>query len=155
MASVRTYLVSLLSAALFCSVLTALTGKKQAVGKIMHLLCGIFMSVCALGPLISLQLDRFTVYTAGLAAEADAAVQEGSQMAAQAMDEIIIEKTETYILEKAASMGAALEVEVELRDHIPIGVELKGPASPAVRSRLTDWITDNLEIPAEAQKWKS
>ena len=154
MESVRSYLLSLLSAALLCSFLTALTGKKQASGKIMQLLCGLFMAICALGPLMTLQLERFSLYTVDITAEADAAIFTGSQMAAQAMEEIIIEKTEAYILEKAASLGAALEVQVELHDNIPTGVMLSGAASPAVRSRLTAWIADDLGIPAEAQKWK-
>ena len=154
METVRTYLLSLLSAALLCSILTALTGKKQATGKIIQFLCGLFMAVCALDPLMSLQLERFSLYTADITAQADAAVFTGSQMAEQAMEEIIIEKTEAYILEKAASLGAALEVQVELHDRIPAGVILSGAASPAVRSRLTAWITEDLGIPAEAQKWK-
>ena len=153
MGSIRTYLLSMLSAALLCAVLTALTGKKGTVSKFMQLLCGLFIAICALGPLMQLRLDHYRLYIAELNTQADAIAAEGSEMASSAMQELIIRDTAACILEKAASMGVELEIAVELNDIVPTSVVLKGAASPAVKTRLTSWIEDNLGIPAEAQKW--
>ena len=153
MDSIRTYLLSILSAALLCAILTSLTGKKGSVSKFMQLLCGLFMTICALGPVMELRLDRYNLYIAELNAQADAIAAEGSQMVSDAMEELIIQDTKAYILDKAASMGAELEVTVELNSSVPASVVLKGAVSPAVKTRLTSWIANNLGIPAEAQKW--
>ena len=74
-------------------------------------------------------------------------------MAESAMDAIIISQSESYILDKAAAMGADLEVEVLLDEHVPKSVRLRGAISPGAKASLNAWIQENFSISPEDLQW--
>jgi hypothetical protein len=153
MTGIKGYLLGVVLSAVFCTVLLRLTGTKHTSGKIIRLLAGLFMTAAVLHPLISLDITDFTRYPVMIAGQGDAFAQDGTKMAEDAMDAIIISQTQAYILDKAASMGAVLEVSVTLQEHIPYHVQIRGPISPGAKARLTEWIRENLNIPVEEQQW--
>ena len=68
--------------------------------------------------------------------------------------EIIKQRTEAYILDRASAMDAQIKVSVSLgKDGIPKSVRITGRISPMNRSRLTDVIAADLGIPREQQEW--
>ena len=72
------------------------------------------------------------------------------------MRTIIKGETEAYILDKAASLGVELEVDVLLEDMYPMApktVRLSGSVSPYVRNRLQNIIAEELGISKENQIW--
>ena len=78
------------------------------------------------------------------------------EMSTGAMIAIIKEETEAYILDKAASLGVTLSVEVMVEDgNVPrlSGVQLSGQVSPYARQQLSTWISNDLGISKENQKW--
>ena len=79
--------------------------------------------------------------------------QTGTEYAEQELRRIIIARTQTYIMDKAASFGVTVDVEVVLNEYTPQSVILKGSVSPGAKAQLTAWITENLGIPKEAQQW--
>ena len=153
MNGLRDYLISMTIAAILCAILLRLTGKKGTAAGIVRLLTGIFMTATVLSPVVTLDLSRFSLYPADLMNAAENAAGEGTAMAENALDAIIISETEAYIQDKAASMGATLEVEVLLRDHLPYSVHLSGAISPGAKANLIVWIRDNLDIPSEELQW--
>ena len=153
MNDLKTYLLRVTLAAIACSILLRITGNKSSSGKVVRLLSGLFITVTVLSPVVTLDWHHITLYPASLSHSAESVVSAGSEMAEQELDAIIISKTETYILDKAASMGAILQVEVILRDHIPKSVRIWGAISPGAKSRLSAWIQDNLNIEPEELQW--
>ena len=64
--------------------------------------------------------------------------------------------TTSYILSKAESLGAKLEVTVELSDELyakPVAVQLTGAVSPYAKQTLTQMIEEELGLNREAQRW--
>ena len=67
---------------------------------------------------------------------------------------IITQQTQSYILDKADTLGVCLEVGVELNEEmVPWRVTMTGEAPPYARQRLEGIIQDDLGIPAERQVW--
>ena len=73
--------------------------------------------------------------------------------------EIIKERCEAYILDKATAMGLTLEVEIQLSGDqtypYPVGVTLRGQVSESERSTLSNMIAQELGIPEERQAWST
>ena len=77
-------------------------------------------------------------------------------MAAREINAIIIEQLQAYILDKAADLGAELEVEILMPDDgsgQPQGVVLRGAVSPYAKTRLQQIIAEDLDIAKEKQQW--
>ena len=85
--------------------------------------------------------------------EAEAAAAVGEEAASNNMAQVIKANTEAYILDKAAAMEVELNVEIILDGLIPDKAVLCGAVSPYARSTLSQWITQQLGIPGEAQSW--
>ncbi len=70
------------------------------------------------------------------------------------LEKLIAERTQAYISDKAAALGAEVSVRVTTEtwpDGVPLPavVYLDGPRSQA----LADWIAEELGIPVERQVW--
>ena len=73
--------------------------------------------------------------------------------------EIIKQNAETYILDKASSMGLDASVEVTVEGEMtypyPAAVCITANAAEAQKRQLGTYISENLAIPAERQTWKT
>ena len=70
--------------------------------------------------------------------------------------QFIKERTQSYILDKAQSLNAVLDVEVTLSDDeipVPVKVCITGKVSPYARGRLENLIIEDLGIEKENQIW--
>ncbi len=155
---IRSYLLSVIVAALICSILSALPGKNGTLNAVRKTLCGIFMSVTLISPLTALRMPDLDQYLDAFRWDAAEAVQTGESMSRQTAAQIIKQQTAAYILDKAKQMGATLEVTVTLSDgqpQIPCSVSISGMVSPYLRQRLTDMIEQDLQIKREDQHWIS
>ena len=68
----------------------------------------------------------------------------------------IIQRTKTYILDEAESLGAEIQViSIKLIDdgYLPVQVELKGEIAPYHREVLSEMLQDELGISEEGQIW--
>ena len=75
-------------------------------------------------------------------------------MAKAYTDAIISAEVEAYILDKAASLGVDLNVEVWLNDTgLPESVALSGQIAPSDRQVLSQFIDHDLGVGEEAQTW--
>lgn len=156
MDEIRNYLFSIICASLICSIAVAVVGKDTSFGKVVKLLTGLILSVVVLAPMVTIRVDDIALYFESLQLNADDAVQEGIAFADTQNQVLIKEKTKTYIMEKAASLGADLEIDIELSDEYPqkpTKVFLSGMVSPYVKSILVNDIRQNLGIPEEEQFW--
>ena len=77
-------------------------------------------------------------------------------MAEDAYRSGIKQRTESYILEKARSLGTEVTVEVTLSTEempVPIGVTLTGSISPYAKEQLAQMMEQELGINRKEQIW--
>ena len=154
MESLRGYIQTITVAAILCAVVTTIIPGKAAGQKVMRMICGFFLLAVLCKPMEGFQFSEgenvLDIYR-----------QEALNIEAQAQNEVDMElsdviraQTETYIEDKAGTLGAEIDAVVILDDEmIPCQVELDGEVSPYVKSRLTEQIKSDLGIPAERQVW--
>lgn len=151
----KQYIVSVVSAALVCGILTSFM-KDCGVKKVLKLLCGLFLTFTVIKPIAGLTIpelpDLGRIYE-----EAEEASQEGKSFTQNTLTNIITAESEAYILDKAKDMEVFLTVEVATSSEdglpVPESVVLEGEISPEARQKLSQIITDELGIPKENQVW--
>ena len=114
------------------------------------------MMIVAITPLTGKELLRFDRLSVEFTQETQTALQTGQDQANDMLRQIITERTEAYILDKAKSMGVNLSVEVVLSDAelpTPETVILTGEASPYVKKRLRTILISDLDISEEELQW--
>lgn len=114
------------------------------------------MSITVISPFLKLQISDFSKYLEDLERNAESFVEEGQLAASIEKSLIITQETESYILDKASSLGISVEVQVNLSDtdeQIPSSVILTGDASPYAKQRLQQMIEEDLGISEENQLW--
>ncbi len=157
METIREYIISVVSAGAVCSVVDRLMGKKSANSALIHMLCGIFMALTLVSPILEIRLDAYTDYFGEIISQSQSVAAIGQTDAYNELNTIIKANTEAYILDKADSLGLALDVEVTLNEDnppVPSKVYLEGNIAPYNKKLLCDYITQNLGIPKEDQVWR-
>ena len=121
-----------------------------------HALCGVFLTITAIRPLLSFQISDISNVSWPYHTEAEKITTDALQEAEEARDTIIIDQLQAYIMDKAASLGAQIDVEILLTEEnnsLPCGVILKGNISPYGKKRLAEILESDLGIKREAQQW--
>ena len=155
MEPIREYLLSVTVAAMFCAVARRLLEKKGTPAAMGKLLTGLFMTFTVLSPLTNFSIGPLRDVTEDFRQQAQQAVQEGEEYANSALRQSITERTQAYILDKAESLGADIQVEVMLSNDlypVPRQVRLSGDVSPYARMQLKK-ILESLGISEENQIW--
>ena len=155
MQEIRKYILSLVAAALICSIVKILIDNNSTHGKVIFLICGIFLTITVIAPLVDIQIPNLELFTNSFMEEAENAAAYGKGLANNEYRSIIKSTAESYILEKASSMNATIEVDITLDeiDAIPKYVSISGDVSPYVKQNLSNYLKDTLDIPEEHQKW--
>lgn len=156
MDSVSAYLLSVTGAAIVCGCICALFPSKSKYHSLLKTLCGIFLTVTIIKPIINFQFTLPTGYWTDTSSLAENISQEGIQYAQHAQKDIIKQQTEAYILNKAKDLKCSICVEVvlqEVQPYAPRAVCIQGQISPYGKSQLTHWMETTLNIPAEDQTW--
>ena len=156
MDTLRTYILSVIASSVICACVQTLIDKKSPSAPLVRTLCGIYMAFVLIVPLQRIDFSIYGSYFAGFIDEANSAVAQGENIALQEQAARIKEQSQSYILDKAVSLGANITVEVTLSSDtppIPSGITIKGAVSPYVKRVLMNYIKEYLGIPEEAQRW--
>lgn len=156
MSSIGEYLSGVLCAALICGIVSELMGKKGVSASLIKILCGIFMTLSVIAPLVDIRMGPLEDLTNGIRADAQSAIAEGESMAVNEYRTVIKQRTEAYILDKANSLGAEVQVSVSLDEGElaqPCSVIIRGRISPYAKGLLSNWLSTDLGIHTEEQKW--
>ena len=156
MDSLGKYLLGILSCALICGIVTQLIGKKSGNAALIRLLCGVFMLLSVVSPLLDIHIGSLGDLTGQIRREADAITQDGKNLAQDHYRAVITDRTQAYILDKAVSLGAEMEAKVILEEDdlaAPKSVTIRGRISPYAKGILSNWLESELGIPAEEQTW--
>lgn len=156
MGALGQYILSVIAAAIICSIILRLVGDKGSYAPVMKLLCGIFLMITAVSPWIELRLENYVWIAESTMLDADEAVAVGQEAANSAMRTIIKDNAEAYILDKAAQLNASIEVEIILdsaQPPAPESIRIRGTASPYAKTCLKQYISSQLGIPEDKQIW--
>ena len=156
MSAVREYLLSLVAVSLL-TVLSRSLIPEGGVRRIASVICGLLLAICALSPLLQFDIDTAAQSIARIQMEKETLRTGVEVKNRELVSQIIKQTTQTYILDKAASMGLSVQAEVEMNDEgsypYPYRVTLTGACTEAQRRQLARSIEENLGIPAERQAW--
>lgn len=153
MEAVREWLTSVVVVTLLISVAQGMI-PEGGVRKIAGFTGGLILLVTLLQPVLKTDLGglrlHFEDYEAAVA-ERQAELEADQD---QALADIIAERTEAYILDKASELGLEISLRVETETDqegipIPAAVEIEGPRS----EELAAYLEEELGIPAERQVW--
>ena len=148
------YLLSLISAAMITAIICSFFQGKSGTANMIRLICGLFLSFVAINPLVDLDFSGLERYLDSFSLDANTIADAGKNLAEDAEGDIIKTSVQSYILDKAETLGANITAEVMLdQDNIPLSVELEGNLSPYAKARITGIIADDLGITKEHQIW--
>lgn len=156
MEHLRQYILAVVAAAILCGLVLTLTGKKSTTGTLAKLLCGLFLSLTLIAPLSGPDLLDFSSYENFWKNEAEFHAASGQESASDEVKSIITERCQAYILDKAASHGADIQVKIQLSKEdppVPWEILVTGNISPYGKSVLKKAIVNELGIPEERQTW--
>lgn len=156
MDEIRRYLLSLVCAAMISALIMRLVRGRGSLSGIAKVLCGLFITYTVLEPLPAFDISDLSKPLSQYSAEAASAGEMGIALSRVAFRGSIKERTEAYILDKAKTLEANLQVEVELSsDDIPTPktVTISGKASPYVKKQLSGMIEKDLGVGVENQRW--
>lgn len=152
---IRSWILGLTGAAVFCAVAVELTPKGPVKG-VLRTVCGVVLAAALLSPLFRFDYGTYSLgmseYRNGAAALTEAAAEQVESLNRR----VIEERLRAYILDKAQSLEAAVtEAQVTLRWSsegvwYPVAAELEGEYSES----LSAAIEGELGIPREAQVWR-
>ena len=157
MTQLRNYFLSIVAVALIAAIVKRLMGEKGTPASIAKLTTGLVLTFAVIAPLIDLDFTGMNQMWGSYAFDAEQIVAQGTQISSDALAESIKKQTQSYILDKAKSLGADLTVEVMLTDDtipIPQSVVISGQISPYAKSSLQTTIQNDLGISKEHQTWK-
>ena len=154
METLRTYLLGIVAAAMAVTAASALL-REGSLRRAVRLAGSVVLILVVLGPLLRESLDAFGAYLAEIEMEEDA-LRSGIEVEnTDILTRIICRKTEAYILDKAAALGAevTVTVTVEQGGHYPYPytATVEGKLTDAQRNALSEDLELSLAIPKERQ----
>ena len=148
------YILSVLGAAMLGAILQSLAGR-GGMGNLVGMLAGIFLALTMLAPLVQLKLPDPARWLDSISVDGQALSARGEALAADALADIITQRVEAYIQDKAALDQAQVTAVVTLDETgVPVSVRLAGEITPDARARLASIIETDLGIQKEAQQWE-
>lgn len=150
----KNYFLCVICGAVLCAIVTDLLDQKGASGKLLKCICGVFLITTVLRPISDLQPDPLDFSIAGIREAAAEAAAMGTDSTQQATAFIIKQETQSYIGDKAISLGGDLTVDIQLDEALcPCTATLSGEISPEGKQKLEQILQDTLGIAKEDQIW--
>ena len=156
MEQLRSYILSVIAAAILCALSLRITGKQGSAAAVMRFVCGMVMAAVVVQPIGASVIPDLRGYFTDLEAQVSQTVALGTENSKQMLAQRIQSEIQTYIQDKASLLGAALDVTVEVDNGelpVPVGVVLRGAVSPSAKSVLSQLIEEELGIGKENQTW--
>ncbi|MCQ2420747.1 MAG: hypothetical protein MJ118_06400 [Clostridia bacterium] len=157
MRGVYDYLLSVITASFFCSLVLAVL-PKGTVRRSAVVTSAVILALVTLVPIMRIDFDDFARAIADVRMQTRAA-QTGIEVQNEELVETIIRQDcESYILDKAESLGLQISAAVQICNTgsgpYPYSVRICADLTPTQRQLLSQIITDELAIPPERQVWE-
>ena len=158
MGALGEYILSVTGAAILLGVLQSVLTKNSVAAALLRLIGGLFLTFTVVSPVINVNFGHVFEIPAQFSSEGLAIATQQKEYTQDELRGLIKSQCETYILDKAESLQAPLEVGVTLNnDSIPApeSVCLRGSISPYAKSMMQSWLAQDMGIPKEKQIWIS
>lgn len=153
METLRHYVFSVICVVLICTVVSSLV-HASIFRKIMKLLCGTVITIAVIQPFSKIDIENPLEISLPYDSRADEISEMGTQMAREAMSDIIKSKTEAYVLDKAEELGASVTINITIgSDCIPLSACISGEISPETKIKLENILEIEAGITKENQRW--
>ena len=155
MESVAEYLQSILALTLLCTAAGGLVQNSAAKG-LFRLLSGMVLTIAIAAPLWRIDIDLPSLPAQQLWDRVNDAVAAGEEASSDALRQVIKQRTQAYIQDKARELNASVSVEIFLREGdqpVPQRAVLSGTVTPGVKRRLQEILETDLAITKENQEW--
>ena len=113
---------------------------------------------CCCQSVASISMNNLHHWKDDISLDAQGIASDAHQKAKEELRQRIMEKTQSYILAKADTLGAQVEVSVEVSNDemtVPSKVRIIGAVSPYAKQAISQMLTEDLGIDKEAQIWIS
>lgn len=150
------YVLSVICTAILCGIVLIIFSKNVLLSGPIKFAVGLVMSIVVISPILKMNGLPLNELLSDIPDFEESYAIEGKEQTSAAMETIILEKTQTYILQQAEMLGANVTVEVGLSaDAVPVPetVTIKGAVSPHTRTQLARMIVRDLNIAEENQIW--
>ena len=147
------YLISISASAMLLSVSQTLL-PKGAVRQIAGFVGGLLVILSVLSPVVALDVDDISQYIPVFSFQPKTEAITGGE---EILSDIIKQRCQSYILDKANGLGAELKVAVALSEDAPypypVSVVLTGCVTPEQQKELTEEISLEMGISPQQQEW--
>lgn len=152
----KTYLLSVVATGFLLAVLLSII-PKGIVHKIASIVGGLLLVTAVISPLLDINENIISQAVSKYIVEAEN-IQTGIEIGSkELLCQVIRDKCESYILDKADSMGITIELEIVLNEKVqypyPIHVIVRGNWTVSEQRYLCRYIADSLGVPEEQQEW--
>lgn len=156
--ALHTWIVSIISCAVFCAVIIAVTPKGR-VFNALKLLCGLVMIFAIISPLANLDFSEYSKSLKKYSDRADELTASANEYEDKLNRTFIEESCAAYILDKAENYGAhpdsvAVSADWSMDGYwYPVSADINCSCTDEQRSRLSASIEAELGIAKERQTW--
>ena len=150
------YILSVTSAAILFSILHSMLDKKSSSAVLLQLIGGLFLTFTIISPVADIKFDSLFDFPPDYISQGNLLSAQGRKTTQDQLREIIKQRSEAYILDKAMSYQTPIHVEVSLRQDetpVPTAVRLQGSITPYAKSAMQQRLQDEIGIPRENQIW--
>ena len=156
MTELKAYLIRVVSVCVLTSIVRVFG--KGAAKKVLELTCGLLILLVILRPLAHVDVRGISEAIGRLMTQTTDAEKESRAYNARLTADIIKQKTEAYIWDKASEekfTPTEVSVEVSFGGTYPYasGVVIGGPYTDLQKKRIGSWIESMLAIPEDRQQW--
>lgn len=152
MEQIGRYLLQIVAAAILCGIIGNLCNS-SAFDSLIRLILGAVMLLAVTKPIRNHQFFDIDFDFDAITAHGEQIIAQGENSAKNAMSQIISEKVNTYVENKASCWGADVQVQTAIKNGIPDTITISGEVSPYVRTQLASWIEAEIGIKGEALDW--
>lgn len=148
MASVREYLLSVITAAIICSLVSAMLPGKGSVNTIIKVICGVFLTITVISPVVQLDFTGLSGTLNDYFTDGEAIASQGQFLAEEEIGKIMESRIIAFINQIAAENGAELDVAISLdiESMQPTQVILTGKISPYAKQKMQSTISRELGV---------
>lgn len=153
MAALRAWLTAVVTVTLLLSVVQMLV-PPGSLREITSLIGGMILLLVLVRPLMRVDPTEFSLDLSACRQAVEQRQAELEDTREEELAALIRSETETYISDKADSMGLIIRARITVETDgsgipVPVSVELTGPESEG----LSRWLETELGLPAERQVW--
>lgn len=156
MIRIRKYLLSVAAASLLTSLLPALLPKGK-IQKVESFIGSLVLILTILSPVVKLNASSIRKAMESYQIDLQDTQRGVEKKSRGVLEELISQRCEEYIWDKAAQMGLQLEIEITVGENsdipVPVSASMVGVCSQEDQAVLSKILEEELGIPRNKQEW--